>query len=142
MTQRELVELTPDECYALLNSAQVGRFVYLDDLGPLAVPVNYSVAGTDVVFRVEGGAKAGAMQQRVLAFEVDGIDPVDESGWSVLVRGQGHDVPATEVPSLLQRMDGDFPRPWASGIHNIWLRITPSTVTGRRLGPRRSAPGY
>ena len=142
MAQRELVELTPDECYTLLGSAQVGRLVYLDDLGPIAVPVNYSIAGTDVVFRVEGGAKAQAIRQPVLAFEVDGIDPGDQSGWSVLIRGQGHEVPAAEVPGLLQRLDGDFPRPWASGIHNIWLRITPSAVTGRRLGPRRSAPAF
>jgi hypothetical protein len=58
------------------------------------VLVNYSIAGTDVVLRVEGGAKARAIRQPVRAFGVDGVDPGDQSGWSVLVRGQRHEVPA------------------------------------------------
>ncbi|HME77643.1 MAG TPA: pyridoxamine 5'-phosphate oxidase family protein, partial [Mycobacterium sp.] len=45
MTQRELEDLSPDECFRLLATARVGRLVYQDDLGPLAVPVNYAMAG-------------------------------------------------------------------------------------------------
>jgi Pyridoxamine 5'-phosphate oxidase len=71
MTQRELEDLPPDECFRLLGAAHVGRLVYQDDLGPLAVPVNYAMAGHEIVFRVEGGAKRAAMQQPMLAFEVD-----------------------------------------------------------------------
>jgi uncharacterized protein len=142
MAQRELEELTPGECRSLLGTAHVGRLVYQDDLGPLAIPVNYAMLGNDIVFRVEGGTKQHAMEQPVLAFEVDGIDADEQSGWSVLARGTGQVVPAHEVPGLLRSLQGDFPRPWAFGIHNVWLRITPQHVTGRRLGPRRSAPAY
>jgi hypothetical protein len=28
----------------------------------------------------------------------------------------------------------------AAGIHDVWLRITPSIMTGRQLGSRRDAP--
>jgi uncharacterized protein len=142
MAQRELEDLTVEECHSLLGTAHVGRLVYQDDLGPLAIPVNYAMSGSDIVFRVEGGTKRHAMRQAMLAFEVDVIDPDDQSGWSVLVRGTGQEVPAREVPSVLRSMQGDFPRPWAAGIHNVWLRITPRIVTGRRLGPRHSAPAY
>ena len=37
------------------------------------------------------------------------------------------------VPDLLRRIHGEVPLPWKKGIHRIWVLITPSTVTGRRL---------
>ena len=139
MTQRELEDLSPDECFRLLAAARVGRLVYQDDLGPLAVPVNYAMAGQDIVFRVEGGAKRAAMQQPMLAFEVDHVDEDRKFGWSVLVRGVGAEVDLERVPALLRAMHGHFPTPWAVGIHNVWLQIVPHTVTGRRLGAERSS---
>jgi nitroimidazol reductase NimA-like FMN-containing flavoprotein (pyridoxamine 5'-phosphate oxidase superfamily) len=137
MAQRELEDLSPDECFRLLAAARVGRLVYHDDLGPLAVPVNYAMAGRDIVFRVEGGAKQAAMQQPMLAFEVDHVDEDEKSAWSVLVRGAGAEVDPERVPALLRAMDGHFPKPWAAGIHNVWLQIVPQTVTGRRLSAER-----
>ena len=142
MTQRELEYLSPNECFGLLADASVGRLVYLDDLGPLAVPVNFAMAGHDIVFRVEGGTKQAAMHQPMLAFEVDHVDEDREFGWSVLVRGTGAEVEMERVPALLRAMDGHFPAPWAFGIHNVWLQIAPHTVTGRRLGPERSSPNF
>ena len=142
MTQRVLEELSEAECFALLGGATVGRLVYLDDAGPVAVPVNYAMAGTDIVFRVEGGAKKAAVQQPVVAFEVDHIDEETSSGWSVLVRGTGREVTPGHVPSLLRGMDGRFPAPWAFGLHNVWLQITSTTVTGRRLAARREAEAF
>ncbi len=140
MTQRELQQLSTDECFALLRQARVGRLVYLDDLGPVAVPVNYAMAGLEIVFRVEGGSKQLAMQQQTLTFEADHIDEEDGVGWSVIVRGVGHEVERDELPGLVRQMGEEFPRPWAAGVHNVWLRITPRTVTGRRLGDRYVAP--
>ena len=104
------------------SGARVGRLVYLDDLGPLAVPVNFTLAGHDIVLRVEGGAKRAAMEQPMLAFEVDHVDEYWEFGWSVLVRGTGAEVDMERVPALLRAMDGHFPAPWAFGIHNVWLQ--------------------
>jgi uncharacterized protein len=139
MTQRELEDLSPDECFRLLATASVGRFVYQDDLGPLAVPVNYGLAGKDIVFRVEDGAKRAAMQQPMLAFEVDHVDEDRKSGWSVLVRGAGAEIELERVPELLRTMDGHFPTPWASGIHNVWLQLAAHSITGRRLGSEQSS---
>ena len=141
MAQRDLEDLSADECFKLLATERVGRLVYYDDLGPLAVPVNYALAGHDIVFRVEGGAKQTAMKQPMLAFEVDHIDEDAHSGWSVLVRGVGDEVDLERVPALLREMDG-VPTPWAVGIHNVWLQIVAHHVTGRRLGGQRSAPSF
>lgn len=140
MTQRDLENLSPDACFAMLATARVGRLVYHDDRGPLAVPVNYAMAGHNVVFRVEDGAKRAAMQEPLLAFEVDEVDPDTQSGWSVLVRGVGSEVDRARLPALIKAMEGHFPAPWAAGIHNVWLQIEPQTVTGRRLGPIGTPP--
>jgi uncharacterized protein len=134
MTQRALEELAPHECLALLAGSQVGRLVYVDELGPAAIPVNYVFEGGDIILRVEGGAKRNAMNQPVVAFQVDQVDETGGTGWSVLVRGTGREVPIDEVPAMLHTITSHFPRPWAEGIHNVWLVITPTTVTGRRLG--------
>ena len=142
MTQRELEHLSPDECLELLAGARVRRLVYLDDVGPLAVPVNFALAGHNIVLRVEGGTKQAAMEQPMLAFEVDHVDEDREFGWSVLVRGVGAEVDLERVPALLRAMDGDFPAPWAFGIHNVWLQIAPHAVTGRRIGKVRSSPNF
>ncbi len=140
MTQRELQDLPPDECFALLGTAKVGRLVYQDGLGPVAIPVNYAMAGTDIVIRIEGGTKRAALRQPMLGFEVDHIDDRDRSGWSVVARGSGREVPPERVSSVLGRIAGGPPVPWAVGIHNVWMQITPESVTGRRLGAERVAP--
>jgi uncharacterized protein len=142
MPQRELEEITADECLALLGTRRLGRLVYSDDLGPVAVPVNYAMSGERIVIRVGGGAKQRAMEQPLLAFEVDHIDDAEQSGWSVIARGAGQEIPADQVPSLLHTLGRDFPAPWVSGVHNIWLMITPQILTGRRLGAQHIAPAY
>lgn len=134
MAQRLLGELTRDECFRLLGHTKVGRLVYTDLIGPLAVPVNYSVAGESVVFRLEPGNSALPISQPVLAFEVDQIDHRDGSGWSVLVRGSAHEVRLDDVPTLLKEMPSGPPRPWAEGVHSVWVRLDGERVTGRLLG--------
>lgn len=134
MTQRELEHLSVEECEELLGQGRVGRLVYQDDLGPVAVPVNYAMAGRDILVRVEGGTKRAAVEQPLLAFEVDHIDDDEHAGWSVIVRGAAAEVPLESVADLFRSEGARSPAPWAMGVHNVWLRITPTVVTGRRLG--------
>jgi nitroimidazol reductase NimA-like FMN-containing flavoprotein (pyridoxamine 5'-phosphate oxidase superfamily) len=101
--------------------------------GPVAVPVNYALAGSDIGFRVAGGTKQAAVSQPLLTFEVDHIDDDERSAWSVLARGKGHEVEIEDVSALLRQIEGPPPQPWAGGVHNVWLQITPQTLTGRRL---------
>jgi nitroimidazol reductase NimA-like FMN-containing flavoprotein (pyridoxamine 5'-phosphate oxidase superfamily) len=142
MTQRELEELSRQECLDLLEGNQVGRIVYHDDFGPVAEPVNFVIVGESIVLRVEGGSKRRAMGQSMVAFEVDQIDTDNKSGWSVIARGVGQELDIDELPALIHelRQKGlEAPLPWASGIHNVWLQIPMQTLSGRRLG-RESSP--
>ncbi len=138
MAQRDLDELSVDVCFALLGEAHVGRLVYLDGDWPVAIPVNFAVADREIVLRVAGGTKRAAMAQPRLAFEVDHIDDDHQSGWSVLLRGTGSELSPDTLPAVIRQMHGVFPKPWATGVHNTWLKITPTAVTGRRLGHERA----
>jgi uncharacterized protein len=133
MPKRTLDVLSPDECYDLLAKATVGRLVYVDAEGPAAVPVNFALAGQDIVLRSDPGSKVAALGARPIAFEVDQVDEVSQAGWSVLVRGHAEIVAIEDVPALLERIDGAPPRPWKKGIHGVWVVITPTAVTGRGL---------
>jgi uncharacterized protein len=142
VSQKELRRLSWHECLELLGRQSVGRLIYHDETGPVAEPVNYAIAADTIILRIEGGSKRQAMTQPLLAFEVDHIDPDHKTGWSVIARGVGQEVPLDDVVALLHelRQAGvEPPLPWASGIHNIWLRITIKTLSGRMLG-RESSP--
>ncbi|GGX76966.1 hypothetical protein GCM10010515_51230 [Streptomyces fructofermentans] len=66
-----------------------------------------------------------------MAFEADRIDDAFSSGWSVLVRGQARIV---TDPEQIRRLDAEaFSAPWAGGRRDLWVRVEPRTVTGRRI---------
>ncbi len=133
MPRRILEELSWDECFLLLRQQVVGRLVYRDELGLAAVPVNYAIAGNTIVFRSEAGSKVRGLQERDIAFQVDHVDTVSRSGWSVLIRGTAEEVDFERLSELIGQIDGAPPQPWKKGIHNIWVVITPKGVSGRRL---------
>jgi uncharacterized protein len=135
---RTLKELSWDECFALLEQESVGRLIYVDDMGPAAVPVNYAVAGQSIVFRSQDGSKVRGLRDHAVAFEVDHIDDSSRSGWSVLVRGTGEEVEMERVPDLLRPINDDVPLPAKRGVHRVWVVISPTRVTGRRLADMAS----
>lgn len=55
-------------------------------------------------------------------------------GWSVLVRGQAHRV---RHPAELNRVREDAAVwPWPGGEGDVYLRIVPDRITGRRICAR------
>ncbi len=133
MTQRKLEELTHDQCIELLRSEAVGRVVFVDESGPAAIPVNYGLAGDEILMRVAATSNLRTLVDAPLGFQVDRTDPEQQSGWSVLARGRGREVPAEDVSALLELLHDAIPRPWAEGVHNSWLAIEITALTGRRL---------
>jgi len=132
VTQRKVEELSRDECLALLPGEKVGRLVFVDSDGPAAVPVNYALAGERIVFRVELHSHLREAVGSPVAFEVDHTEADARSGWSVLLRGSAVEVDLDDVPDLLREMS-EPPRPWAEGIHSVWVAVTAEKVTGRLL---------
>jgi nitroimidazol reductase NimA-like FMN-containing flavoprotein (pyridoxamine 5'-phosphate oxidase superfamily) len=124
---RELLHLTPDECWQLLATQSVGRIaVPIDRQGPLVVPVNFMLDGEAIVFRSDMGAKIEALRDGPVSFQVDFIDWSRRTGWSVLARGVAYEATHWEVDHLLLE-------PWAGGDKSHWVRIIVTDLTGRRL---------
>jgi uncharacterized protein len=124
-------ELTKSECFELLAREHVGRVAVIDDHGPVVVPVNFVLDRHMVVFRTDEGTKLDAASRGSrVAFEIDGIDAVAHTGWSVLVRGE-----AVEVidPAELARLRKLRLTPWAPGAKTRYVRILPTALTGRRI---------
>ncbi len=92
--------LDRDECLRLLGSHPVGRVAVVVDAGPLIFPVNYALDGDSIVFRSDAGSKvSGASSGFPMSFEIDGIDEVLHTGWSVVVNGVGREVVSSMAPS-------------------------------------------
>jgi uncharacterized protein len=124
-------ELTKCECFGLLAREQLGRVTFVDDLGPMVLPVNFVLDRQMVVFRTGNGAKLDvARSGGRVAFEIDGADVATHTGWSVVVRGE-----AVEVtdPAELTRLRRLPLAPWAPGTKRRYVRILPAVLTGRRI---------
>jgi nitroimidazol reductase NimA-like FMN-containing flavoprotein (pyridoxamine 5'-phosphate oxidase superfamily) len=127
--------LDPDQCWGYLADGGIGRFVYVTERGPVAVPVNFRTLRKDVVFRTAARAGlAAASWQPQVSFEVDNLDDTLAEGWSVLVSGQAMIVTAPDEAAELSRLEIT---PWAGGDRNCYIKIVASEITGRRV--RRSA---
>jgi transcriptional regulator with XRE-family HTH domain len=127
-----LEELTQGECRAFVAAGGVGRFLYDDDTrGPVAIPVNYKMDGDDVVFRTGAGplVAAGTHNQKV-SFDVDHLDDVLGEGWSVLLSGTADVI---SDPGDLAKAEALGIEPWAGGDRNIYVRLVPNRITGRRI---------
>jgi hypothetical protein len=124
-------ELTTAECLMLLESRRVGRVAWCEGDAPQALPVNYVVDNGRILFRTSPYSTiAKVASGRRVAFEVDDIDEFVETGWSVLVVGRAQ---AVDAPGDIPTSNADRPAPWAPGARNLYIRIQPETVTGRRV---------
>ena len=125
-----LQELSREECFELLVEKVVGRVAYVNDDGPVVLPVNYVVDRESVLFRTSAtGTMAGHLRDGTVSFQVDEVDEVTESGWSVLLRGEA----TFEQPKGTDPANQPRPSPWVQGSRNLVVRIRPQLVTGRRL---------
>ncbi|MER5435247.1 pyridoxamine 5'-phosphate oxidase family protein [Streptomyces sp. NPDC002588] len=127
----EFTELSGAECATLLSTHGVGRLAVSTALGPVIVPVNYSVVDDTIVFRTALGATPSLAAGCPVAFEVDRIDDVFSEGWSVLVRGHARIV--TDIGEVRRLAQQVHSAPWAGGRRDQWVRIEPYAVTGRRI---------
>jgi nitroimidazol reductase NimA-like FMN-containing flavoprotein (pyridoxamine 5'-phosphate oxidase superfamily) len=127
----KLQELSPDQCEQLLRGSPIGRVVFNDARGPVALPVNYAVDRGDIVFRTESFSSImGAAYVQRVGFEVDAIDPERHEGWSVLATG---DVRVVDDPAELRHVESLGVTPWAEGARTRYLRLRVQTISGRRI---------
>jgi uncharacterized protein len=130
-------ELTEQECMRLLARGGVGRVGLTMHELPVVLPVNYALLDGDVVIRTGGGTKLeAALANAVVAFEIDGLDAVNRSGWSVVTQGVAKEI---VEPDELDRARAAAIEPWAPGARDRFVRIATYLVSGRRINRPFSA---
>ena len=123
--------LDRDACRSLIAPGGVGRIVFTEVRGPVALPVNYRMLGDDIVFRTAAtSALRRALKHEQVSFEVDSLDDALAEGWSVLVSGSGDLI---VDPDQLQRALKTGVTPWANGKKDDFICIKPREITGRRI---------
>jgi Pyridoxamine 5'-phosphate oxidase len=87
-----------------------------------------------IVFRTDPGSMlTGLLRSPAVCYQVDGIDPADATGWSVLVKGRAVEL---HNPDELRRVANLPLHYWTLGVKAHWIRIIPDQVTGRRIWSR------
>ncbi|GAA5025657.1 pyridoxamine 5'-phosphate oxidase family protein [Microbacterium fluvii] len=125
--QGPVAMLDDDGCWELLGRQQLGRLVtHVGDVLDI-FPVNYVVDDRTVLFRTGEGSKLFelSINDEVL-FEVD--DHSDADAWSVVVRGHASRL---ESAAEVERADGLALTPWIPTLKYNYVRITPTSLSGR-----------
>jgi nitroimidazol reductase NimA-like FMN-containing flavoprotein (pyridoxamine 5'-phosphate oxidase superfamily) len=130
-------ELSEAESLRLIEQAQIGRIGFTGRFGPLVLPVNFKVLDGSVVFRTVVGSPLGEDLRTGItdadykvAFEIDEINPAERTGWSVLIQGGAHYLDDEEEKAFAQRAGIDS---WAGGVRDLFVRIQPTVISGRRI---------
>jgi uncharacterized protein len=129
-------ELSEDACKELLAQHTAGRVGFMAPDGPQILPVTYQYRNGNVIFRTSPhGALSSLVRRTSVAFEIDGIDEEQQSGWSVLVLGFAE---AMAHNYLLTSAWETGPVPWADGVRNLFIEIKPRKISGRLVRARSS----
>jgi hypothetical protein len=127
----QLETLGPAECRRLLGPGGLGRIAFVTASGLMVLPVNYVIVSSTIVLRTGAGSLIAAHGDGQVSFEADHLDETLHRGWSVLVRGQAHRV--LQPGELRNLQEGCDLRPWPAGEHDLYVRIVPLRITGRRI---------
>lgn len=130
----QFTKLTSIECRALIAPGGIGRIAFSAVSGPVVLPVNFSVVGGSIVVRASEGSLIEAHGDERAAFEVDHVDEALHQGWSVLVQGQAHRV--LQPGELRHVQEATTAKPWPGGERDVYVRIVPDQISGRRISAR------
>jgi len=132
-----LERLEEAECLRLISPGGIGRIAFNGRYGLTVFPVNYKVHDGSIVFRTAQDSPTGedlttgiAHAEYQVAFEIDQINPETREGWSVLIHGPAHHM-STDAERAAVEASGVTP--WPRGLREHAIRITPTSMTGRRL---------
>jgi nitroimidazol reductase NimA-like FMN-containing flavoprotein (pyridoxamine 5'-phosphate oxidase superfamily) len=132
-----LEELGEAECLRLIAPGGIGRIAYSGRYGPTVLPVNYQLFEKTIVFRTaqdsatDEDLRTGIVHAEFkVAFEIDDFDTAAREGWSVLIQGSAHHVDSESERASVAGAGVDA---WPGGERELFLRIVPSRVTGRRV---------
>ncbi|WP_300614153.1 pyridoxamine 5'-phosphate oxidase family protein [Trebonia sp.] len=125
--------LSPDECFDLLEPGGVGRVAFMSADGVMVLPVNFAVLGRAIIFRTAPDTLLAVYANARVGFEADSVDEALQAGWSVLVQGHAHTI--NDEREVRHLEDATRLQPWAGGARDVYVRIAPARISGRRIGP-------
>ena len=138
-----LERLDEAESLRLIAPGGIGRIAFTGRYGLTVLPVNYKLHDGSIVFRTAQNSPTGedlstgiAHAEYQVAFEIDQINPETRDGWSVLIHGPAHHMLSDDERAAVA---ASGVAPWPRGVHEHAIRITPTSVTGRRLVHRHTA---
>ena len=121
--------LSVTESWELLSSVSLGRLVTSVDGRPQIFPVNFVVKDRTVLFRTAEGTKlVSAVINNQVLFEADEHDA--SGGWSVIVYGTTRTLRSDDE---IAEADRAHLLPWTATPKPHYVRIRPSSITGRRF---------
>lgn len=137
--------LAEAECLRLISPGGIGRLAFSSRVGPTVLPVSYKLYQGTIVFRTGQDSPVGedlrtgiVGAEYKVAFEIDSLTMADPEGWFVFIQGAAHHVDSdAERASLVQA----GVEPWPTGESGHFIRITPTLIAGRRIGPAAKAGG-
>ena len=126
-----LQTLSPVECLDLLGRSGVGRVAFTSAGEIMILPVNFAVTGKTIIFRTAPDTLLALHADAKVSFQADRVDETRHEGWSVLVHGHAHRVIDEFDVRRLER--GTHLEPWAAGARDVYVRIAPTQISGRRI---------
>jgi uncharacterized protein len=121
--------LTEDQCWELLSQQEVGRLATAVGGEPEIFPVNYAVDDRVLYIRTSPGTKLAEIAVNVnVALEADRV--AADVAESVVVKGTAE---ILETDADLAKAEATGLETYVGGDKNVWVRITPSQITGRHL---------
>jgi len=126
--------LEGEECRRRLRAGGVGRIAMRGEDAPELRPVNFALRDGNVVIRTgDGVILAAARRGEGAGFEIDEIDRLEHTGWSVVITGKLFELPSDDEHLALPL------RPWASGRKDRFVGLTLDRVSGLRIPPGRGS---
>ena len=113
-------QIPSQRCWELLVTASVGRLALSVQALPVILPVQYYVRGHRLAVCLgHHSIPARSLNEAIIAFAADAIDPATRSGWSVQIQGR----------SSIPRLDG-FDTACGQPTAGQVVEIEPGTITG------------
>ena len=97
------------------------------------LPVSFAVTAKTIIFRTAPDTLLALYANAQVSFEADCLDEALHAGWSVLVQGRAHQV--FEEREVEQLQNRTRLQPWAAGARDVYVRITPTRISGRCIRP-------
>lgn len=126
-------KISVTECRELLSVAVIGRIAFNSATGMQLIPVNFLFSDGNVYLQVNAASVMGQLGAGMedVAFETDHHEDLYQQAWSVMVNGSIEQV--TDQQEVERIRSHRQLQPWAVGDRNMFLRLTPRAISGRKV---------